>query len=87
MLVPKKNGKVRLVIDYRQLNRKTIKSRWPIPSIEEMFHTLEGSPCFTSIDMSAGFYQVPLEEKSLKKIILPLLPRLDRLNGLSCPWD
>ena len=64
MLVPKKNGKLRLVIDYRQLNRQTIKSTWPIPSIEEIFDTLEGSVCFTSIDKSAGFYQVPMEESS-----------------------
>ena len=63
-IVPKKNGKLRLVIDYRQLNRQTIKSSWPIPSIEEIFNTLEGSACFTSIDKSAGFYHVPLEEKS-----------------------
>ena len=59
MLVPKNNGKLRLVIDYRQLNRQTIKSSWPIPSIEEIFETLEGSAYFTSIDMSTGFYQVP----------------------------
>ena len=64
MLFPKKNGKLRLVIDYRQLNKQTIKSTWPIPSIEEIFDTLEGSAYFTSIDMSAGFYQVPMEESS-----------------------
>ena len=64
MLVPKKNGKLRLVIDYRQLNKQTIKSTGPIPSIEETFDTLEGSAYFTSIDMSAGFYQVPMEEYS-----------------------
>ena len=64
MLVPKKNGKLRLVIDYRLLNKQTIKSTWPIPSIEEIFDTLEGSAYFTSIDMSAGFYQVPMEESS-----------------------
>ena len=52
MLVPKKNGKLRLVIDYRQLNNQTIKSCWPIPSIEEIFDTLEGSAYFTTIDMS-----------------------------------
>ena len=63
MLVPKKNGTLRLVIDYRQLNKQTVKSCWPIPSIEEIFDTLEGSAYFTSIDMSAGFYQVPMEEK------------------------
>ena len=64
MLVPKTNGKLRLVIDYRQLNKQTIKSTWPIPSIEEKFDTLEGSADFTSIDKSAGFYQVPMEESS-----------------------
>ena len=62
MLVPRKNGKLRLVIDYCQLNKQIIKSTWPIPSIDEIFDTLEGSAYFTSIDMSAGFYQVPMEE-------------------------
>ena len=64
ILVPKKNGKLRLVNDYRQLNEQTIKSTWPIPSIEEIFDTLEGSAYFTSIDKSAGFYQVPMQESS-----------------------
>ena len=64
MLVPKKNGKLRLVIDYRQLNKQTIKSCWPIPSIEEIFDTLEGSEYFTTIDISWGFYQLPMAEES-----------------------
>ena len=64
MLVPKKNGKLRLVIDYRQLNNQTVKSCWPIPSIEEIFDTLEGSAYFTTIDMSWGFYQLPMDAKS-----------------------
>ena len=64
MLVPKKNGKFRLVIDYRQLNNQTIKSCWPIPSIEEIFDTLEGSAHFTTIDISWGFYQLPMDIKS-----------------------
>ena len=61
---PKKNGKLQLVIDYRKLNEQTIKSCWPIPSIEEIFDTLQGSACFTTIDMSWGFYQLPMEPKS-----------------------
>ena len=64
MLVPKKNGKLRLVIDYRHLLKQTIKSIWPIPSNKEIFDTLEGSGYFTSTDMSAGFYQVPMEKSS-----------------------
>ena len=54
MLVPKKNGKLRLLIDYRKLNEQTIKSRWPVPSIEQIFDTLQGSAYFTTIDMSWG---------------------------------
>ena len=64
MLVPKKNGKLRLDIDYRHLNKQTVKSSWPIPSIEEIFDTLEGSSYFSTINMSAGFYQVPMAENS-----------------------
>ena len=64
MLVPKKNGKLRLVIDYRKLNKQTIKSCWPIQSNEEIFETLQGSAYFTTLDMSWGFYQLPMKPKS-----------------------
>ena len=64
ILLPKKNGELRLVIYYRQLNKQTIKSCWPIPSIEEIFDSLEGSCYFSTIDMSWGFYQLPMEEAS-----------------------
>ena len=65
MPVPKKNGKLRLVIDYRKLNEQTIKSCCAMPSIEEIIDTLQGSAYFTTIDMSRGFYQLPMEPKSL----------------------
>ena len=64
MLVPKKNGKFRLVIDYQQLNKQTVKSSWPLPSVEEMSDTLEGSCYFSTINMSWGFYQLPLKTNS-----------------------
>ena len=64
MLVPKKNGKLRLVINYRQLNKQTVKSCWPLPSVEEFFVTQKRSCCFSTIDMSWGFYQLPLETSS-----------------------
>ena len=64
MLVPKKNGKLRLIINYSQLNNQTIKSCWPIASIEEIFDTLEGSAYFATIDLFWGFYQLPMDIKS-----------------------
>ena len=55
MLVPKQNGKLRLVIDYLQLTKQINKSCWPIPSIEEILYTLEGSCYFSTNDMYWGF--------------------------------
>ena len=56
--------KTALTIDLLQLIKEIEKSAWPIPSIEEMFDTLQGSAVFNSIDMSAGFSQVPMGEPS-----------------------
>ena len=53
-----------MVIDYRQLNKQTVKSCWPLPSVEEIFDTLEGGCYFSTIDMSWGFYQLPLKTNS-----------------------
>ena len=64
MLVPQKSGKLLPVIDYRQLNKQTVKSSWPIPSIEEIFDKLVGSSYFSTIDMSIGFYQVNMDKDS-----------------------
>ena len=85
MLVPKKNGKLRLVIDRRKLNEQTIKDCWPIPSIEEIFDTLQGIAYFTTIDMSWGVYQLPMEPKI--KTTQHLVQLSDPLNGYSCQWD
>ena len=63
MLVPKKNRKLRLPLDYRKLNEQTIKSCWPKLSIEEIFYILQQSAHFTTIDMSWGFSQLPMEPK------------------------
>ena len=64
LLVSKKNGKLRLVIDYRQLNKQTVKSCWPLTSVEEFFDTLEGSCYFSTIDMSSDSTSSLLETSS-----------------------
>ena len=53
-VVPKKNGKLKLVIDNRQLNKQMVCSCWPLPSVGEIFDTLEGSFYFSTTDMSWG---------------------------------
>ena len=64
MLVPKKNGKLMLIINYLQLNKQTVRRCWQLLSVQEKFDTLEGSCCFSIIDMSWGFQQLPLETSS-----------------------
>ena len=84
VLVPKKNGKLRLVIDSRQLNKQTVKSCWPIPSVEEIFDTLERSCYFSTIDMFWG--SISYLWKKVVKTLLLSVPRLVLSSGLLWRW-
>lgn len=69
MLVLKKSTdpnkkKYRLCVDFRQLNKKLIKDRFPIPRIEEILDRLGGTRYFSTLDMSQSFLQIPLGENS-----------------------
>lgn len=63
LLVNKKNGQKRLCIDYRALNRKTLKDKYPLPRIEDKLDCLGGNNFFSSLDLASGYYQVPVAEK------------------------
>ena len=67
VVVRKKNGDVRLCIDYRKLNSRTIRDQYAIPKIEEALHALNGSQWFTCLDLKSGYYQVELEEADKHK--------------------
>ncbi|XP_031335839.1 uncharacterized protein LOC116165491 [Photinus pyralis] len=67
LLVRKKNGDPRLVVDYRKLNAQTIKSNYPIPSMDEQFQYLSGNKIFASLDLANGYLQVPLTEEAARK--------------------
>ena len=65
ILVPKKNGSLRPVIDYRKLNDCTIDDRYPIPVLSDLLREIgPGNTVFTTIDLTSGFWQVELEEAS-----------------------
>ncbi|CAL9728991.1 Gag-Pol polyprotein [Monosporozyma unispora] len=63
LLVKKKDGSKRLCCDFRKLNEVTVKSRFPLPLIEELFDHLKGAKWFSSLDLIAGYHQIPIEEK------------------------
>ena len=64
LLVPKKDGSWRLVIDYRQLNKQTVPDRLPMPHFEEALTQLSGAKIFSSLDLLSGYHQVPFAEGS-----------------------
>lgn len=67
VLVPKKNGQIRLCIDYRGLNAKTKKDAYPLPRIDEALDALNGAKYFCSLDLSHGFHQLPVAENDIEK--------------------
>lgn len=64
ILVRKKDGGVRLCVDYRMLNSITVKERYPIPVIEDEIARLSGQAWFITLDLMSGYYQVPISEQS-----------------------
>ena len=67
VVVRKKNGDMRLCIDYRALNKKTIPDKHPIPKIQDSLDSLGNSSWFTTLDQSKAYYQGFISEESRKK--------------------
>jgi FtsZ-binding cell division protein ZapB len=67
VVVKKKNGKKRLCVDYRKLNKVTKKDCYPLPRIDDILETLSGSQWFSLLDLASGFWQVKLDLKDHEK--------------------
>ncbi|XP_062864418.1 uncharacterized protein LOC134326144 [Trichomycterus rosablanca] len=67
VVVQKKDGTIRLCVDYRQLNAKTRKDAYPLPRIEESLDALAGARLFSTLDLTSGYNQVPMMEKDKQK--------------------
>ena len=56
LFVKKKDGSLCLCVDYRQLNKVTVKNKYPLPRIDDLFDQLQGSQCFSKIDLRVGYH-------------------------------
>ena len=67
LFVKKKDKTLRLCIDYRQLNRVTIKNRYPLPRIDDLFDQLRGARVYSKIDLHTGYHQLRVKEANIPK--------------------
>ena len=67
LFVKKKDGSMRLCIDYRELNKVTIRNQYPLPRIDGLFDQLQGAKVFSKIDLRSGYHQLRVHDEDVSK--------------------
>ncbi|KAI3814207.1 hypothetical protein L1987_18955 [Smallanthus sonchifolius] len=67
LVCKKKDGSFRMCIDNRELNKITIKNHYPLPRIDDLFDQLQGSTCFSKIDLRSGYHQLHVHDEDIPK--------------------
>ena len=67
LFVKKKDGTLRLCVDYRQLNKMTVKNKYPLLRIDDLFDQLKGASVFSNIDLRSGYHQLSIKDTDVHK--------------------
>jgi hypothetical protein len=70
LFVHKKDGTLKMCVDYRTLNKVTVKNRYPLPRIDDLFDRLSTAKMFSRIDLCSGYYQIRIVEGNEEKRLL-----------------
>ena len=75
LFVSKKDGSLRMCIDYRALNKITVRDRYPLPRIDDLLDRLHGCKIFLSLDLQAGYHQIRINDEDKPKcyVVTPTL--------------
>ena len=76
IFVDKKDGTQRMCVDYRSLNEVTIKNKYPLPRIDDLFDQLRGACVFSKIDLRSGYHQLKIHNTDI--------PKTHLLRGMGC---
>ena len=66
LFVRKKDGSLRLCIDYRMLNQLTVKNKYPLPRVEDLFDQLQSASVFSKIDLRSGYHQLRIHDSDIQ---------------------
>lgn len=67
VMIPKKDGNVRVCVDYRRLNAVTIPDRYPLPRMDDLLHEARHSPYMSTLDLQSGYWQIPIADADQEK--------------------
>ena len=67
IIVPKKNGKLRYAVNYNALNKCTVDLAWDLPLCQDVLDSMGGSTIFTTLDLAAGYWQIPISQEDRAK--------------------
>ena len=67
LFVKKKDGPLRMCIDYQQINKVVVKNKYPLSGIEDLFYQLKGVSVFSKIDLRSGYYQLQVKDVDVSK--------------------
>ena len=67
LFVKKKDGTLRLCVDYRKLNKMTVKNKYLLPKINDLFEQLKGTSIFSKIDLRSGYHQLRIKDADVHK--------------------